>query len=128
MRRHLGTALTTIQKIQKSMYERIFRETIRHLEEFSKELESLDGFTQNLPSILSALTELNHTHVTNDTVVNTLMSLLVLFGKKDTDITVIYLLLYFQTYRSSCNCTYYLRCVPMSLTDKFENTIEDKLP
>jgi hypothetical protein len=39
LRRHLGTTEQTIEKLKKSVYERIFRETIRQLEELATELQ-----------------------------------------------------------------------------------------
>ncbi|VDI26850.1 Hypothetical predicted protein [Mytilus galloprovincialis] len=82
MRRHLLTTETTILKIQQSQYIRIFTESVQHLEEYAFQLRNLEGFTQELPDILAAVGEFNHAHVTNETVVNTLVALSVLFGNK----------------------------------------------
>ncbi|XP_063433327.1 uncharacterized protein LOC134715217 [Mytilus trossulus] len=82
MRRHLFTTETTILKIQQSQYIRIFTESVQHLEEYAFQLRNLEGFTQELPDILAAVGEFNHAHVTNETVVNTLVALSVLFGNK----------------------------------------------
>lgn len=88
MRRHLITTEKTIERLHKSPYERIFTESIRHLEEFASQLKSLEGFTQQLPDILHAVGEFNHTHVTNEQVANTLCALSVLFGDKQKEIEV----------------------------------------
>lgn len=88
LRRHLETTEKTIQKLKKSVYERIFRETIRQLEALATELQSLHGFTQLFPSVLTALTELNKIHAMNDVVINTLRALVILFGGTQTKIEV----------------------------------------
>lgn len=88
MRRHLLTTETTILKIQQSQYIRIFTESVQHLEEYAFQLRNLEGFTQELPDILAAVGEFNHAHVTNETVVNTLVALSVLFGNKPKPIEV----------------------------------------
>ncbi|XP_076102745.1 lim and transglutaminase domain protein ltd-1-like [Mytilus galloprovincialis] len=89
MRRHLITTEKTIERLHKSPYERIFTESIRHLEEFASQLKSLEGFTQQLPDILHAVGEFNHTHVTNEQVANTLCALSVLFGDKQKEIETV---------------------------------------
>ncbi|XP_052100559.1 lim and transglutaminase domain protein ltd-1-like [Mytilus californianus] len=89
MRRHLITTEKTIERLHKSQYERIFTESIRHLEEFASQLNSLEGFTQQLPDILHAVGEFNHTHVTNEQVANTLCALSVLFGDKQKEIETV---------------------------------------
>lgn len=86
MRRHLDTTERTIQDLKKSPYERIFRETIRQLEGLATELRSLHGFTQQFPSVLTALTELNKIHAVNDVVINALRALVILFGGTQTKI------------------------------------------
>ena len=53
---------------------------IRQLEELATELQSLHGFTQQFPSVLAALTELNKIHAMNDVVINALRALVILFG------------------------------------------------
>ena len=73
LRRHLETTEKTIQKLKKSVYERIFRETIRQLEELATQLHSLRA-------CLTALTELNKQHAMNDVVINALQALVILFG------------------------------------------------
>lgn len=86
MSKHLQTTEGTLRVLQQSVYRKLFKQSIRHLESLAAELKSLHGFTQELPNILNALTELNKTHLKNEIVVDALMALLLLFGESTENI------------------------------------------
>ena len=95
LRRHLDTTVKTIKNLEESSYKRIFGESIHHLKSLAEELRFLRGFTQELPNILNALTELNRTHAKNEMVINALVALLILFGEKPKAVQVQNIYVYF---------------------------------
>lgn len=81
LRRNMDVTIRTINLIKKSPLSRICDKEIEDLENFRMELERLDRFPQEPPTLHWALVEFAYSPVVSDEVVNTVRSFLLLLGE-----------------------------------------------
>ncbi|XP_056020401.1 uncharacterized protein LOC125652156 isoform X3 [Ostrea edulis] len=81
LRRNLDVTIKTIHMLKKSNYSRICEKEIQNLEEFQKELEKLNKFPQEPPTLHWAIGELVNAPVVVEEVTNTVKAFLMLLGQ-----------------------------------------------
>lgn len=81
LRRNLHVTIGTIHMIKNSSLSRICDIEIQELEEFKMELEQLQKFPQEPPSLHWAIGELATSHTLWDEIINTVRAFLMLLGE-----------------------------------------------
>ncbi|XP_061173438.1 hillarin-like [Saccostrea echinata] len=81
LRRNIHVTRKTIEKLKTSTYKRICEKEIIDLEEFEKELEKLNRFPQEPPTLHWAIGELANSPVVTEEIVNTVRAFLLLLGE-----------------------------------------------